>query len=49
MDNEAFDYYFGEPPLLVRKLTRLMVERAVAELVREPRWLELYGTQTGGE
>jgi hypothetical protein len=49
MDNESIDYYFGEPPLLVRKLTRSMVERAVADLVSQPRWLEVYGTQTGRE
>lgn len=43
MDNERIDYFFGFPPLFVRTLTRENVEAAVAALVREPRWLEVYG------
>jgi hypothetical protein len=44
MDNEENDYYFGEPPVFVRRLTRKMVEEAVAELIKEPKWLDVYGS-----
>ena len=44
MDNEKNDYYFGAPPLFVRTLTRRDIETAVAALIQEPRFLEVYGT-----
>jgi hypothetical protein len=44
MDNEGNDHYFGVPPLFVRRLTRQAVEAAVAELFKEPRWVEVYAT-----
>ncbi len=44
MDNEATDYYFGVPPLFVRTLTRDTVERAIVALLKEPHWLDVYGS-----
>jgi hypothetical protein len=44
MDNEANDHYFGVPPLFVRTLTRDCVERAIVALLKEPQWLDVYGT-----
>jgi hypothetical protein len=44
MDNEDVDYFFGEPPLFVRRRTRENVERAFLALLGEPRWLEVYGS-----
>jgi hypothetical protein len=43
MDNERVDYFFGTPPLFLRKLTRDNVERAIGALLNEPRFLEAYG------
>jgi hypothetical protein len=44
MDNEANDYWFGVPPLFVRRLTRINVELAIAALLDDPDCLEIYGT-----
>ena len=46
MDNEGRDYFFGIPPVLVKRLTREIVERALAALASEDggRWLSVYGT-----
>ena len=44
MDSESIDHFFGVPPLFVRRLTRNNVELAVAALLKEPDWLEVYGT-----
>ncbi len=44
MDNESTDYYFGVPPLFVRRLTRNAVETAIAALLKAPEWLSIYGT-----
>jgi hypothetical protein len=44
MDNESVNYFFGVPPLFVRKLTRSNVEVAVAALLEDPQWLEVYGS-----
>ena len=44
MDNEATDYYFGVPPLFVRRLTRHAVETAIAALLQAPEWLNIYAT-----
>jgi hypothetical protein len=43
MDNENLDYFFGEPPLFVRTLTRSNIESAVRALVEDQRFLEVYG------
>ena len=43
MDNEGTDYYFGVPPLFVRRLTRENVEKALAALLQDPQSLAIYG------
>jgi hypothetical protein len=43
MDNEGIDYFFGTPPLFVRRITRVNVEKAFIALLQEPKWLEVYG------
>ena len=43
MDNEANDYYFGVPPLFVRKLTRHAVDTAITALALTP-WFDVYAT-----
>lgn len=49
MDNEGTDHYFGVPPLFVRILTRKAVEAAVEALLKEQKWLNVYGSlQTRG-
>jgi hypothetical protein len=49
MDNEGLDYFFGCPPLLVKRLTPENVERAIKALVEDERFLALYGVlQRGG-
>jgi hypothetical protein len=47
MDNESIDYFFGVPPLLVRRLTRDNAERAIRALLSEPRFLNVYATLQG--
>ena len=49
MQNEGLDFFAGEPPLFVRKLTRENVERAFVALLKEPRWLDVYGTLQSGD
>jgi hypothetical protein len=49
MDNERTDYYFGIPPLFVRRLTRNAVETAIAALLQLPEWLNVYGTLQEGK
>jgi hypothetical protein len=44
MDKERTDYYFGVPPLFVRRLTRMTVETAIGALLQEPEWLDIYGS-----
>jgi hypothetical protein len=44
MDNEATDFYFGVPPLFVRRLTRNVIETAIDALLQAPEWLSVYGT-----
>jgi len=44
MDNEETDYYFGVPPVFVRRLTRGTVETAVGALLQAPEWLQVYGS-----
>ena len=45
MDNEGIDYFFGEPVLFVRTLTRENVEKAIRAIVSENdgHWLSVYG------
>lgn len=43
MDNGKNDYYFGVPPLFVRRLTRDAVEAAITALLPIP-WFEVYAT-----
>ena len=44
MDNEGIDYFFGTPLLFVRRITMGSIENAVEALVKEPKWLEIYGS-----
>jgi hypothetical protein len=45
MDNEGIDYFFGEPMLFVKRLTRENIESAVRAILTEDggRWASLYG------
>jgi hypothetical protein len=45
MENEGVDYFFGEPVLFVKCLTRANIEEAVRAIVEEDdgRWLQVYG------
>jgi len=45
MENEGVDYFFGEPTVFVKNLTKENIEKAIARLVSEDngRWLEIYG------
>ena len=49
MQNEGLEFFFGEPPLFVRKLTRENVELAFDALVKEPRWFDVYGALQVGD
>jgi hypothetical protein len=44
MDKERTDYYFGVPPLFVRRLPRMTVETAIGALLQEPEMLDIYGS-----
>ena len=46
MDNDERDFFFGVPPVLVKRLTPEIVERALTAIVSEDggRWLSVYGT-----
>jgi hypothetical protein len=47
MENESIDYFFGTPPLFVRRLTRENVERAIRALLSDPNAINFYAvTQT---
>ena len=51
MNNEGIDHYFGTPPLFVREITSVAVERAIQAILLEDnrRWLYVYGVlQTEG-
>ena len=43
MENEGVPYFFGSPPVFVRTLTVENIREAVEALVKEPKWLEVYG------
>ena len=46
MDNEGVDYFVGVPPVLVKRLSADVVERALRAIVAEEngRRLDVYGT-----
>lgn len=46
MENEGLDYFFGVPPVFVKRLTRPSVERALKAVVESDggKWLDVYGT-----
>ncbi len=46
MQNEGVDYFFGVPPVFVKKLTFDSIERALTALVHEEggKWLSVYGS-----
>jgi len=46
MENEGIDYFFGEPIIFVKNLTRENIERALERIVAEDggRWLSIYGS-----
>ena len=44
MDNEGIAYFFGSPPVFVRRITLSNIREAVEALIKEPRWLEIYGS-----
>jgi hypothetical protein len=45
MDNEKIDYFFGEPMIFVKRLTKENIERSIEAIASEDngRWLEVYG------
>ena len=45
MENEGKDYFFGEPMVFVKQLTKRNVKKAVRAIVAEGngRWLKVYG------
>ncbi len=45
MDHEGIDYFFGEPMLFVKCLTKENIERALQAVVNEDggKWLRVYG------
>lgn len=46
MENEGIDYFFGEPIVFVKNLTKANIERALRNIVEEDngRWLTVYGS-----
>jgi hypothetical protein len=46
MENEGTDYFFGEPVVFVKNLTRVNIERALESIVAEDggKWLSVYGS-----
>jgi hypothetical protein len=46
MENEGIDYFFGEPVVFVKNLTKENIERALESIVAEDggKWLSIYGT-----
>jgi hypothetical protein len=43
MENEGLDYFFGTPPLFVRRLTPENVERALRAILEDEAMLNIYG------
>ena len=45
MENEGIDYYFGDPVVFVKNLTKQNIESALHRLVAEDdgKWLSVYG------
>jgi hypothetical protein len=48
--DEGLDYFFGCPPLFVKRLTQENVERAIKALIEDEQFLPVYGVlqQTNG-
>ena len=46
MENEGTDYFFGEPVVFVKNLTKVNIERALESIVAEDggKWLSVYGS-----
>src|SRR5690348_7850762 len=46
MDNEGTDYFFGEPCVFVKNLTRENIEKAMERIVADDggKWLSTYGS-----
>jgi hypothetical protein len=46
MENEGFDYFFGEPVVFVKNLTKENIERVMEKIVAEDggKWLAVYGS-----
>jgi len=45
MENEGTDYFFGEPMVFVKTLTKQNIEKALRNIVTEDggKWLPVYG------
>lgn len=45
MENEGLDYYFGDPIVFVKRLSRENIEEALKAIVAENggKWLKVYG------
>lgn len=46
MENERTNYFFGEPVVFVKNLTKVNIERALQSIVAEDggKWLSVYGS-----
>jgi hypothetical protein len=46
MENEGIDYFFGDPMVFVKSLTKQNIEKALHAIVAEDRakWLSVYGS-----
>jgi len=46
MENEGVDYFFGEPVVFVKNLTKENIERVMEKIVAEAggKWLAVYGS-----
>ncbi|HXR32568.1 MAG TPA: hypothetical protein VN830_02585 [Verrucomicrobiae bacterium] len=46
MENEGTDYFFGEPVVFVKNLSRVNIERALESIVAQDggKWLSVYGS-----
>ena len=46
MENDEINYFFGEPVIFVKNLTKENIERALESIVAEDggKWLSIYGS-----
>jgi len=46
MENEGTDYFFGDPTVFVKNLTKENIEKAMERIVAEDggKWLTVYGS-----